>query len=180
MLMQGLTLPPPPSPCCSSSLPPVQQRPSSPPPPPNEPHVIPDPEDTLGQAQVRGVPSAPLLIPASISSAPTLTPVPTSDIKFPTSDAPVPTTTHTVSRTTKWRHQKAAAIQEGSTSSKRPRKVYCCGVCGKPTSSEGHTQFRGQRYCPDAPGQIGKEDWLALKKSEAAAKAAAKAAASQS
>jgi len=35
--------------------------------------------------------------------------------------------------------------------------------------SEGHTQFRGQQYCPESPGQIPQEEWLALKE-EAKAK----------
>ena len=38
----------------------------------------------------------------------------------------------------------------------------------------GHTQFRGQRYCPEAPGQIPKEEWLAMKSKEAEAKAKSK------
>ena len=34
-------------------------------------------------------------------------------------------------------------------------------------STPGHTQFRGKRYCPHAPGQIPKDDWLALRRKEA-------------
>ena len=37
-------------------------------------------------------------------------------------------------------------------------------------TSEGHTQFRGQRYCPLAPGQISQGEWLQKKKDEAAKK----------
>ena len=73
-----------------------------------------------------------------------------------------------MSRTTEWRHRKPG---DGTTA----KRKYTCRVCGKEMTSSGHTQFRGQRYCPDAPGQISKEDWLAQRKAEAAAKLAAKA-----
>ena len=59
--------------------------------------------------------------------------------------------------------------------SKTPRKEYTCRVCGETMRSSGHTQFRGQRYCPKAPGQIPKKEWLAKKKEEAQARAAQKA-----
>jgi hypothetical protein len=44
------------------------------------------------------------------------------------------------------------------------KKAYSCWVCGKPITSQGHTQFRGQQYCPDAPGQLPKEEWLQRRK----------------
>ena len=65
------------------------------------------------------------------------------------------------SRTTVWRHKRDQ--QEGKIS--RPRKAYTCTVC---VTSEGHTQFRRQRYCPLAPGQIPQDEWLQKKKNEAA------------
>ena len=68
------------------------------------------------------------------------------------------------SRTTVWQHKRDR--QEGKIS--RPRKTYTCKVCGRPMTSEGHTQFRGQRYCPSAPGQIPQDEWLQKKKDEAA------------
>ena len=71
-----------------------------------------------------------------------------------------------MSRTMAWRHRKKAGTESG--------QKYCCRVCGKPMTTAGHTQFRGQRYCPDAPGQVSKEEWLDQKRAEAAAKAAAK------
>ena len=36
-------------------------------------------------------------------------------------------------------------------------------------TSEGHTQFRGQRYCPESPGQVPQEEWLALEEAKAKA-----------
>ena len=68
------------------------------------------------------------------------------------------------SRTTVWRHKRER--EEGKIS--RRRKVYTCTVCGRPMTSEGHTQFRGQRYCPSAPGQMPQHEWLRKKKDEAA------------
>ena len=68
------------------------------------------------------------------------------------------------SRTTAWRHKRER--QEGKIS--RPRKTYTCTVCGRPMTSEGHTQFHGQRYCPSAPGQIPQDEWLQKKRDEAA------------
>ena len=68
------------------------------------------------------------------------------------------------SRTTVWRHKRER--EEGKIS--RRWKVYTCTVCGRPMTSEGHTQFRGQRYCPSAPGQMPQHEWLQKKKDEAA------------
>ena len=59
-------------------------------------------------------------------------------------------------RTTAWRHKREG--QEGKNS--RTRKAYTCTVCERPMTSEGHTQFRGQQYCPLAPGQIPQSEWL--------------------
>ena len=40
--------------------------------------------------------------------------------------------------------------------------------------SEGHTQFRGQCYCPYAEIAMPKQDWLAMKRTGADAKVKAK------
>ena len=69
-------------------------------------------------------------------------------------------------RTTAWRHKRDR--QEGKIS--RTRKAYTCTVCRRPMTSDGHTQYRGQRYCPLAPGQISQDEWLQKKKDEAARK----------
>ncbi|XP_078370309.1 uncharacterized protein LOC144654074 [Oculina patagonica] len=52
---------------------------------------------------------------------------------------------------------------------KNTRKEYICRVCNEAMVGTGHTQFCGKRYCPNAPGQITKEEWLALRKAEAEA-----------
>lgn len=36
-------------------------------------------------------------------------------------------------------------------------------------AATGHTQYRGKRYCPKAPGQILREEWLQLQREEATA-----------
>ena len=49
------------------------------------------------------------------------------------------------------------------------RKVYSCRVCGEAMSAPGHTQFRGQRYCPNTPGQtLSVEEWRTQRRAEAA------------
>ena len=52
-----------------------------------------------------------------------------------------------VSRTTEWRHKKMGKKSE-------TRNTYTCRMCSQPIASEGHTQYRGQRYCPYSPGEI--------------------------
>ena len=106
LLMQGLPLPHMES-CTTDELPPAQQHPSSPPPPPVQPHVFREPEDAVGQAQVRhGTITAPLAV----------VPPPIPGISEP----PMPTF---VSRTTEWRRRKAAAA--GS----EPGKEYSWRFC---------------------------------------------------
>lgn len=91
-----------------------------------------------------------------------------------------------VSRTTQWRRGKSKATagpMDGSSSEPtvqiplaghRPdmnkRKIYSCRVCGQPMVSEGHTQYRGKRFCPYAPGALSKEEWLHQQQQSAAAK----------
>lgn len=117
LLMQGLPLPSVEI-CTTEQLPPVQQRPSTSVPPPEQPHVFPEAEDTTGQAQAH-VRQGTIVPPASY----------------------VPSTS--VSRSTEWRHRKAAAM---GVETEKSRKTYSCRVCNKPMSTPGHTQFRGQRY----------------------------------
>ena len=69
----------------------------------------------------------------------------------------------TVPRTTAWRQgERTAAV------AKLPcvRWQYTCTVCREPITSPGHSQFYGKRYCPNAPGQIPKEEWLAQRRAE--------------
>ena len=42
-----------------------------------------------------------------------------------------------------WRHKKTGKKTN-------ERKTYTCKICSESMSSAGHTQFRGQRYCPFA------------------------------
>lgn len=82
---------------------------------------------------------------------------------------------------------------------KKPRKEYSCRVCGdklnnsecatcslvhsiltKLYSATGHIQYRGKKYCPKAPGQVPREEWLQQQKAEFAAAKSRAQAASQS
>lgn len=62
----------------------------------------------------------------------------------------------------------------GDKAAKAPRKTYECRVCHLPMTSPGHTQYKGKRYCPNAPDQIPKEEWLAQRKAEDKAKSSSK------
>ena len=146
LLMQGLS-PPQPELCATDRLSPAQSLPSSSGQPPSTPHTFPESEDTTGQAKVRGVGSTSVLDSCTTATDPTPTGPPQS-------------------RTTAWRHKKGKQKEEGSH-----RKICSCRICHMPMSTEGHTQFRGQRYCPNAPGQIPKEEWLAERRAEAKSKA---------
>ena len=145
--------------CLQDSFSPVK-RPSTPPSCPLEPHSFPEPEDTTGQARVRKTSFPPSLSASAKSSASTDLPSsPTlSQLTIPSEIGPTPEPI--VSRTTQWRRRKSGQTSETS------RKVYTCRMCRKPMSTEGHTQFRGQRYCPNVPGQIPRDEWLAQKKLE--------------
>ena len=79
-----------------------------------------------------------------------------------------------VSRTTLWRRKKSQSANPYPHGQNMIRKEYSCRVCGQAMLSEGHTQFRGQRYCPYAEGAMPKQDWLAMKRAEADAKVKAK------
>ena len=173
-LLQGLELPPLAT-CSREPLPDPLQR-SIPPPPPDKPHVFSQPEDTTGRAQVRGAirgVSVSVFVPPQSSSS--VSPLPalpsTSPSPGPSASSLVPPElaadeTKPVSRTTQWRHKSRQPAKE--------RKVYTCQVCSKPMTSPGHTQYRGRRYCPEAPGQVPVAEWLQQRRAEAAATAQAK------
>ena len=91
------------------------------------------------------------------------------------------TTGASVSKTTAWRRRKkkfeedlrAAAKAEGLPSPKKQRMVYTCKTCNQPQSKEtGHSQYFGQKYCPNASGQIPLKEWLEQKAAERAARKA--------
>ncbi|XP_078606607.1 uncharacterized protein LOC144879237 [Branchiostoma floridae x Branchiostoma japonicum] len=198
LLMQGIKIPSP-STTTSTPLPPAGVRASGPVcPPASLQHHFEEPEDRSGMAKLKRrksdvsasvsssheaaqvqdtdlllpapppvplplpaakgpniLPCLPATPPASSTTAANLPP-PQPLPPFKTEDRPP------VPRTTAWRKRKA---DTGGV-----RKEYTCSVCNQPMTSEGHTQFRGQRYCPYVPGQVSREEWLALKKAEAAAK----------
>ncbi|CAH3031612.1 unnamed protein product [Pocillopora meandrina] len=126
-LLQGFQIPPPPPVSAAEPLPAARVCPSS---PPNvqEPFSFSEPLDTTGKAKVRSRTSSPMQLPSSAALS---------------------------SSTSKWRKRKAEA--EGRAQFKEVRKVYTCRVYSKPMTSEGHTQFRGRRYCPNAPVQVPRE-----------------------
>ena len=54
--------------------------------------------------------------------------------------------------------QPGGTIVRGNKEGKQGQERF--KVCGQPMTSEGHTQFRGQCYCPHAPGQVSQQEWL--------------------
>ena len=174
MLMQGLSLPSP-SVCAPQPLPSARQHPSSPPPTPTHPHSFHEPEDTTGRASVRGSSrrSTPVplpvqstshsIVPMTIQDTPVLEPasLPTEVVQL--EEVEVQTTT--VPRTTAWRQRKRAAAV-ATLPEAQARRKYACTICGEPMATTGHSQFYGKRYCPNAPSQIPKEEWLAQRRAE--------------
>ena len=63
--MQGLSLPSR-KVCSASPLPAAELRPTSPRPPPEQPHIFEEVVDTVGQARVRGMPPATLVVSPSV------------------------------------------------------------------------------------------------------------------
>lgn len=135
-------------------------------------HSIVEQDDTRGQAVIRGALANDVLlgsegpVPSTFTQA-----VITNQIQASSDTVAVQSLLQTKSRTTDWRRRKRAAESAGIPVA---RKARTCPTCGKPTISEGHSQFQGQPYCPQVPGIAPKDEWLALKKAEFAAKKAAK------
>ena len=182
LLMQGLSLPSR-KVCSASHLPAAELRPTSPQPPPEQPYVFEEVVDTVGQARVRGMPPATLMVSPSVlttitTNTSTSTPSPVASRttqwrqrkKVSTSSAtPTASTAATVATTT-----AAATATTATTSARAPgRKEYCCRICSKPMSSPDHSQYRGQRYCPSLYPDVSKEEWLIQRRAEAKAKAVA-------
>ena len=147
-LIQGKSLPVQ-YPLARGTLPANRDLPTAAPAEPRTPEEIPDKDDTVGQAKVGRA-----VKPAETSS-------------YSSQSKPV-------SRKTEWQQQKRvydqSAREEPASSEKAPCKEYSCRVCNQAMVGTGHTQFQGKRYCPNALGQIPKEEWLALRKSEAETK----------
>lgn len=126
-------------------------------------HLIVDPADTRNQGNIRCASHAMQQaadVPCTSEQAAQFTSA-ALESDFP------PQATSVKSRQTDWRNRKRAA--EGANMP-LPRKTYTCGTCGKPMMTEGHTQFRGQRYCPQTPGILPQGEWLQQKRAEATAK----------
>ena len=143
-LMQGLSPQNLPE-CSSTSLPLARELPLEPSSPPLHPHVFEEPVTPFQD---------------SVSASPSSDQTKPGPSRIPPASA---------SRTTKWRHKKAGE----KARQKKQRKIYSCSTSRQPMSAPGHTQFRGQRYCPHAQGQIPREEWLAKKRLEAKSKALA-------
>jgi hypothetical protein len=176
-LLQGLEVPQPPLVAIERLLPAKERVPDVAEPP--EPHQFVDPSDKRGVAHVRkaasevyATTSAVLASSENEAMSSVTSAASASAGNQPVQDCPVPAK---MSRTTAWRQRKRETenqakpqVQEQGQSS-RPR-TYLCRVCGKPMASAGHTQFSGQRYCPEAPGIPPKDQWLQQKREEKAAK----------
>lgn len=69
-----------------------------------------------------------------------------------------------------YRDQATAVSCTDSAVEKAPRKEHTCRICNQGMVGKGHMQFRGQRYCTNAPGQTPKEGWPESRRAEAEAK----------
>ena len=69
-----------------------------------------------------------------------------------------------VPKSTYYRHLKKAA--DSSAGQPAKTKVYSCRKCGQSMNAAGHSQYSGQRYCPNEPGAIPLAQWLEVKRIE--------------
>lgn len=150
--------------CSVEPLPEPMERPKSPQQPPTDPHQYPIPEDTTGQARVRGykvggvsvsvlVPQQTLTQPTCISTAET--PIPTTMPSMSTHPEPAEevtvTTKYKTLRTTEWRRKKeAAAADDKGEKSLFLQSVWPAdGIC-RPHPVQGATllpKFTGANPC---------------------------------
>ena len=152
-----------------------------------EPMLFPEPEDRAGLATLKRkqpVTSQPATSTVSMPPphviilpglpGPSAIPQPSSS-QFTSASSPSSLAAEPVceSRTTLWRRRKKAAESGIPPTQAEPtkRKAYSCKVCGKPMTSEGHSQFKGKRYCPHEPGVLPLDQWLQQRRAEANAKA---------
>ena len=121
--------------------------------PPLIPAIFEEPIDTTGLASVRRrlqltpTQTAPLLEEEYVVTVCEAV----EDIKEPLLQTKIP-------RTTEWRKRKQEE-KEDKAKPKRPRKAYSCSKCNLPMTSEGHSQFKGKRFCLASDGKT-KEEWL--------------------
>ena len=174
VLMQGISLPAPRL-CASVALPPAQQQPSTPPDPPPQQHQQEEPEDRTGLAQVRY--KAPAVNVASLSRTTLWRQRKKAAIASTSASAASTSKATTVVVSVAPTSVAATSVvptSAASTSASFSRKEYSCRICGKAMSSPDHSQFRGKRYCPSLYPEVSKEEWLALRRAEAKAKAGSK------
>lgn len=157
MLLQGLSLPG--RTLATEPLDPPKERPLKPA-LPEAPMQFEEPSDTTGQAAGRVRLPLP---PVGVVDEPL---VPGGEPSVELKDQK-PATSKPRSRTTEWRHRKKSGQS-------KERKVYTCRVCDRPHCIRGTHSYQMQTvgYCPHAPGQIQKAEWLLLRKAEAAEKKA--------
>jgi len=88
-----------------------------------------------------------------------------------------------VAKTTNWYRRRAQMADmeryaKGESAKKRNNKIkefYACGKCGQPKTKEtGHTQYKGNWYCPNIPNQVSHEQWREAIMAKAKAKKDAK------
>lgn len=149
--------------------------PPSPPPPPSKPHQFPEPEDSTGRACLRSSAQSCSVGTSSVPVSPPPAPVGTAGgvaVETSTSssyavqqaqeEAEVRITP--MVKTTQWLHMQKAATAGDAPPAKR--RKYTCTTCGLPMTSTGHSQWYGHRYCPHAPGQVPKEQWMAKQRAK--------------
>ena len=138
------------------------------------------------------------LTSTAVAATPHVTSLPASSVTVllsSPSTLPCLASVATTSRTTVWRHRKREAEASASCSTKKPRvqrQGYTCRICGEPMNKSkwmllfacnvcsqhihiftatSHTQFRGQRYCPNN-ASVSAEEWLSEKRKAAITKKA--------
>lgn len=133
--------------------------------------------------------ATPLSSPSTEPSLGSTVTVITTSLATPLSS--LGSTVTAASRTTDWRRRKREAELNASSGIKKPRverKGYTCRICGELMNkcrflyvmcmlttnvslftATGHTQFKGQRYCPKIC-DLSQEEWLSQRREAAASK----------
>ncbi|KAK4028144.1 hypothetical protein OUZ56_017397 [Daphnia magna] len=130
--------------------------------------VFEEPQDNTGLAQVRRRHTAPsnnednsLTSQEEIAKKPDI-----DQFTIVVIDNPELLISPAISRTTAWRKRKNPLTGSAGKEKEQERKAYTCTKCQQPmTTTNGHSQFRGQRYCPNTE-TLTKKEWLEVKKNE--------------
>ena len=121
---------------------------------------------TTQQPKIPFVSPPPIFIRAKPLSTPQQLPVfsilPMSTTNIKPSTRPTPLLSPSMPKSTYYRNLKKAADATAVDTSNK-RKIYSCRKCGEPMAG-GHSQYRGQRYCPNEPGALPLVGWMAEKK----------------